>query len=700
MPGVPSNKACKRCKKRHLKCDETHPKCQRCTDAGVDCPGFPQTRKFIDQGESVRRRYAPYPGNASQPNKPTAGAHMPISEQAEASAQARHSESLPESHSAPTTHAETRPGISRVDSGLQRPPPAQSAQSSRAQSTDGSASRPISDSGSGPPPWQPPRINAQQPFRALGNHATNPLTLNTQYLPHTLPGAPPLPGSPSESGSQEEYHDIFSELMTGTEHELCFLVRYFCDAIAAWFDVTDAGRYFATYLPVRAIDEPSLRSAIAAISAMQLARLKGTKAATEGGRFTSPATMETYPNIEQVDWSLKATHYYYLAVSQMNTLISDYAVVSTSAIFEAPISIVNRWASIQRTRTQSNPSAPSDSTWKVTENLLASSALLTVYKFLEEPGEHWQSLMAGVKPLFSQLSDLCTQRNPTDPHFPPGVAAVFWNYARLDYLASYYLKLPTHLDPDDFGMWQAAGLPIDDQGNSSSPDTVLRRHAPSLEGIATNTLTRLLNKLTNFLAAAKKAQLEQWVGQPSPEPSTSPSRSSIRSLDAPPTLGTWLKLSFEFQSWAERLTETFRPCLRIERPSRFSSPLNDEQIPFPEIFYSSTACASAMQQYHFGRLALTLNRPSDDIAGPTTSFDRLQGYRDLTKEVDHRCREICGIALGRPQVGARVQMVTLLYAVGQCMEKPEERKIVIDLLRGIEADLGWSTSSQVQKLEK
>jgi hypothetical protein len=34
------------------------------------------------------------------------------------------------------------------------------------------------------------------------------------------------------------------------------------------------------------------------------------------------------------------------------------------------------------------------------------------------------------------------------------------------------------------------------------------------------------------------------------------------------------------------------------------------------------------------------------------------------------------------------------------MEKPEERHIVIDLLRGIEADLGWSTAMQVQKLKR
>lgn len=56
-------------------CDETRPHCQRCTTAGVECPGYVQTRKFIDQGATVRRRYAPYqephpkPGSAYNSSK-------------------------------------------------------------------------------------------------------------------------------------------------------------------------------------------------------------------------------------------------------------------------------------------------------------------------------------------------------------------------------------------------------------------------------------------------------------------------------------------------------------------------------------------------------------------------------------------------------------------------------------------------------
>ena len=37
-----------------------------------------------------------------------------------------------------------------------------------------------------------------------------------------------------EESEKEEFRDIFSELMTGTEHEIAFLVRHYTDAIGPW----------------------------------------------------------------------------------------------------------------------------------------------------------------------------------------------------------------------------------------------------------------------------------------------------------------------------------------------------------------------------------------------------------------------------------------------------------------------------------
>jgi hypothetical protein len=44
-------------------------------------------------------------------------------------------------------------------------------------------------------------------------------------------------------------------------------------------------------------------------------------------------------------------------------------------------------------------------------------------------------------------------------------------------------------------------------------------------------------------------------------------------------------------------------------------------------------------------------------------------------------------------------MVPVLLALGQCLETPDEHQIILNLLRGVEAELGWATEYIVTKLE-
>lgn len=41
--------------------------------------------------------------------------------------------------------------------------------------------------------------------------------------------------SPSQRSEREEIQDIFSELMTGTEHEIAFLVRHYSETLGPWY---------------------------------------------------------------------------------------------------------------------------------------------------------------------------------------------------------------------------------------------------------------------------------------------------------------------------------------------------------------------------------------------------------------------------------------------------------------------------------
>ncbi|KAL2869717.1 Zn(II)2Cys6 transcription factor domain-containing protein [Aspergillus lucknowensis] len=684
MPGVPSNKSCERCKKRHLKCDEARPQCARCVSAGVECPGYVQTHKFIDQGASVRRRYAPYQGSPTRPGEVGSTSRGGVSRSHEPGDAGDSANGRDQAQSQLLEPSRNPPLYLALGSGI-----AELCYAPSENPLDTTTDALGQEHGSGmshPGLWRGGIGTDVAPAKGGPSETNNPLARDQS--------SPPPNPSPQTGG--DEFREIFSDLMTGTEHEMSFLVRYYSDHLASWLDISDTGNFFEAYIPVRAIDEECLKYAIAALSSKHIGKMKGVVSETHSGMFTSPAAMETYPNAQQANWSLKAANYYYLAVSHMYAPISDYGSISSSTLFESPIAIVDRWLNLELNRAE--PAGKShDKTCKRIENLLATSTILTLYKILDEPGENWQLYLPGTKPLFSRILALIEDSDGSSAHFSPGITAAFWNYARLDYLASYYNRMPTHLDPEHLALWRAAGLALDDLGNVASQGTMHNNARFCSEDMASNVLTRLLNKVTNFLAASKRAQLERWAGRASESPKARTTNAAARG--SRPTTATWLKLCFELESWFESIPEPFHPCLRLARPKSPSSH-NGADRPFPEIFYSLPSSASTMQQYHFGRLALSLNRPVDEVSPPSTAFDRLQGYRDLTKEADYRCREICGVALARPRAAARAQMITLLYAVGQCLEKPEERQVVVELLRGIEADLGWSTASQVQKLKK
>lgn len=123
-----------------------------------------------------------------------------------------------------------------------------------------------------------------------------------------------------------------------------------------------------------------------------------------------------------------------------------------------------------------------------------------------------------------------------------------------------------------------------------------------------------------------------------------------------------------------------------------------DSSPFPEIYFSIPMCAASIQHYHFACILLLLNQPNESL--PSQSIgERLRGYRQISKEVDRHVRAICGIALANPPGAVRIHMLQSLYLAGLCLGRREEQQIIVDLLRGIEAELGWLTAYQVHQLK-
>ena len=65
-----------------------------------------------------------------------------------------------------------------------------------------------------------------------------------------------------------------------------------------------------------------------------------------------------------------------------------------------------------------------------------------------------------------------------------------------------------------------------------------------------------------------------------------------------------------------------------------------------------------------------------------------------------RLSSLSGIACSRPEASVRVHSTQPLFVAGQCLTHHRERKVVLDLLRSIEVDLGWATEYRVEQLIK
>jgi hypothetical protein len=209
------------------------------------------------------------------------------------------------------------------------------------------------------------------------------------------------------------------------------------------------------------------------------------------------------------------------------------------------------------------------------------------------------------------------------------------------------------------------------------------------EDMISNALVWLLSKIVNYLAVGDS------VDNVYPQDRLSPN--GIIGINQMTLLERWFELDKELNIWYNGLPDTFRPCARLEATK---SAKGTPRAVFSEIWYSIPMCGSTMQSYHMARALLLINKPHESTARRSTVSDRLRSYRSIESRVRYHSHEICGIALGRPDGSVRIHMLQPLFVAGQCLTDNRERQVILDLLRGIESDLGWATEYRAQQLLK
>jgi hypothetical protein len=222
---------------------------------------------------------------------------------------------------------------------------------------------------------------------------------------------------------------------------MAFLLRWFSEGPGYWMDLFDMGRYFSSYVPVKACENPLLRYAAIAYAAKSLARVQGRKPVV-GGNVNRQARMELYPDAHMVDWSHKAARYYDIAVSLLLQALKTDAISSPnsdSECVDGSIDLEDR--NRKRRRTSSNTTFKSSS-----DELLAASAILCVYEFLDASVPEWAKHLNGAKSLLVIAQERMMPLQMPTPSSTTATAnlgfiskarrATFWNIARQDMLAA------------------------------------------------------------------------------------------------------------------------------------------------------------------------------------------------------------------------------------------------------------------------
>mgnify|MGYP001626694260 CR=1 FL=1 len=562
-----------------------------------------------------------------------------------------------------------------------------------------------------PPANLDPQLHSQTPMRedtAAGAQHQNADHVRTSSYSTSRDGRPsllalqgPIPRRSASSGI--------------TEPELAFLLRDFSERAGLWMDLFDLGLFFATTVPVQAVRCPLLLYSCVALSAKSLARVDGRKPVMGGQVEESRRSrMELWPGppMGKQEWYQKAREYYDLAVSLLRQSLSGEARPSTSSF---PSGVPP--SSISNVQDYPLPTPESD-------ELVAATAILCVYEFLDASGPEWSRHLDGAKSLFDIAKDLSFASLPPSPvptareiaRRMSGIAApspsrrglnmnrraVFWNFARQDMLSAFINNSSTRLDTSDLGMWRSAGLKLTQEGfvcpsGKAHPDYV--EENAMADDLVSNALIWLLSKLVNFIAAGDDAP-----------PLLSPMGLGVRQREL---LDYWEGLDRQLSVWYDGVPDSFHATATWTPDS--------EVLGIQEKWFPRPMCASTMQSYDFARIQLLHNKPHVTTGLPTPSTSeqpstglaaRHASYTSILQQSRSHAKEIVAIGLGRSDEGTRIHSVQPLWTAGLVLGnpgadedggqvKPETemwRRCVVRLLRGIERDMGWASEYRVKSL--
>lgn len=262
-----------------------------------------------------------------------------------------------------------------------------------------------------------------------------PGNISPQIDPQLSDTIPSVPQMTSVQGLSS-FETSVLENEVKADNDVPFLLRYFSEGPGAWMDLYDLNSFFAVDVPVKASTCPLLLYAAIALSAKALGRIRIS------AQYIKQSASKRTPS----QWLHKARYYYDLAISLLRQALENGTRPGSAT---AQVSQVS--ADTIRSPGTANESIDAFPQWRElhgargitilpgtdSDEMVATTAILCVYEFLDASGLEWARHLDGAKSLFDIATDgtLPLIAQPSGLLIPlsssnKGRRAVFWNVCR------------------------------------------------------------------------------------------------------------------------------------------------------------------------------------------------------------------------------------------------------------------------------
>ncbi|KAJ5107653.1 hypothetical protein N7456_004328 [Penicillium angulare] len=210
------------------------------------------------------------------------------------------------------------------------------------------------------------------------------------------------------------------------------------------------------------------------------------------------------------------------------------------------------------------------------------------------------------------------------------------------------------------------------------------------EDMKSNELTWILGKIANHLTAGDSLVPVDNIFPQFQRP--------LIGLNQEHLLERWNMLMTDLDRWHDSLPVSFCATAQTRKLGQAELGFERSFDTFEQIWFDLPLCAAVIQSYHQAKILLLANEPQESTAIRSTVSARLRSYRHSLREVIVHARAVCGISLANSTEAFRANSVQALFVAGQVFEDYHEQEAVLELLAGIEHDLGWTTKYHIAKL--